>query len=178
MLFIHCNYLMICSISLFSVPGPPQSVRILGATITQLKVGWDPPGDLNGTLKGYYVFVGKSEKMKSKEKMNLVFFSSFFNWAECAHNELLWYRLSVVHYHQFIKHTTKCDEIWQESSTKVVLRTRFHAEHLLSWELDSKRNNNNSILKNLKDLWNCKVNSFNIRYIAFSRSYLSYIVQL
>lgn len=138
MLFIHCNYLMSCSISLFSVPGPPQSVRILGATITQLKVGWDPPGDLNGTLKGYYVFVGKSEKMKSKGKMNLVFFLPFLTEQNVLIMMLLRYRLSVPHSHQFIKHTTKCDEIWQESSTKVVLRTRFHAEHLLPWELDSK----------------------------------------
>ena len=44
---------------MFTVPSPPQNVRILGSTITQLKVGWDPPEDYNGVLKGYYVFLGK-----------------------------------------------------------------------------------------------------------------------
>lgn len=44
---------------MFPVPGPPQGVRILGATITQLKVGWDPPAEINGALKGYYIFVGR-----------------------------------------------------------------------------------------------------------------------
>ncbi|WAR31136.1 DSCL-like protein [Mya arenaria] len=43
------------------VPGPPQSVRILGTTITQLKVGWDPPAEINGALKGYYVFLDDKE---------------------------------------------------------------------------------------------------------------------
>jgi len=33
---------------------------MMGATITQIKVGWDPPAEMNGTLKGYYVFLGKS----------------------------------------------------------------------------------------------------------------------
>ena len=41
-----------------AVPGPPQNVRILGNTTTQLKVGWDPPGETNGQLKGYYVYNG------------------------------------------------------------------------------------------------------------------------
>ena len=53
------QYLMYCMFYLFSVPSPPQNVRILGSTITQLKVGWDPPEDYNGVLKGYYVFLGK-----------------------------------------------------------------------------------------------------------------------
>ncbi|XP_053381266.1 uncharacterized protein LOC123564877 isoform X2 [Mercenaria mercenaria] len=50
-----------------SVPGPPQSVRILGATITQLKIGWDPPAEINGTLKGYYIFVDDKEVQQSMD---------------------------------------------------------------------------------------------------------------
>lgn len=50
-----------------SVPGPPQSVRVLGATITQLKVGWDPPAEINGTLKGYYIFVDGKEVQSSMD---------------------------------------------------------------------------------------------------------------
>jgi len=43
---------------MLTVPGPPQNVRVLGATITQIKIGWDPPADINGLLKGYYVYLG------------------------------------------------------------------------------------------------------------------------
>ncbi|XP_060595884.1 uncharacterized protein LOC132749955 isoform X2 [Ruditapes philippinarum] len=50
-----------------SVPGPPQSVRVLGATITQLKIGWDPPSDINGTLKGYYIFIDDKEVQHSMD---------------------------------------------------------------------------------------------------------------
>ncbi|KAK3087329.1 hypothetical protein FSP39_004729 [Pinctada imbricata] len=42
-----------------SVPSPPQNLRVLGCTITQLKIGWDPPDQVNGALKGYYVFQGE-----------------------------------------------------------------------------------------------------------------------
>ncbi|RUS79908.1 hypothetical protein EGW08_012346 [Elysia chlorotica] len=41
------------------LPESPQNVRILGATISQLKVGWDPPENFNGVSKGYYVYHGK-----------------------------------------------------------------------------------------------------------------------
>lgn len=40
------------------VPTAPINLRVLGCTITQLKIGWDPPEQLNGTLKGYYIFLG------------------------------------------------------------------------------------------------------------------------
>ncbi|KAL4219247.1 hypothetical protein ACF0H5_021829 [Mactra antiquata] len=50
-----------------AVPGPPQSVRVLGATITQLKIGWDPPAESNGVLKGYYVFIDDKEVMHTIE---------------------------------------------------------------------------------------------------------------
>ena len=52
---LHYNYLIVC---LFSEPSAPLYVRILGSTVTQLKVGWDPPENSNGILKGYYVFYG------------------------------------------------------------------------------------------------------------------------
>ena len=42
----------------FPEPSAPVDVKILGCTITQLKVGWDPPEQPNGILKGYYVFYG------------------------------------------------------------------------------------------------------------------------
>ncbi|XP_060068103.1 uncharacterized protein LOC132548269 [Ylistrum balloti] len=41
-----------------SVPSAPQNLRVLGCTITQLKIGWDPPEHLNGVLKGYTVYQG------------------------------------------------------------------------------------------------------------------------
>ncbi|GFO49572.1 usherin, partial [Plakobranchus ocellatus] len=41
------------------LPEAPQNIRILGATISQLKVGWDPPENFNGISKGYYVYHGK-----------------------------------------------------------------------------------------------------------------------
>ncbi|XP_048773172.1 uncharacterized protein LOC125678626 isoform X3 [Ostrea edulis] len=40
-----------------NVPTAPINLRVLGCTITQLKIGWDPPEQLNGTLKGYYIFL-------------------------------------------------------------------------------------------------------------------------
>ncbi|GFR92056.1 usherin [Elysia marginata] len=42
------------------LPESPQNMRILGATISQLKVGWDPPENFNGVSKGYYVYHGKT----------------------------------------------------------------------------------------------------------------------
>ncbi|XP_052214678.1 uncharacterized protein LOC127833449 isoform X2 [Dreissena polymorpha] len=50
-----------------SVPGPPQSVRVLGTTITQLKIGWDSPSEINGTLKGYYIFLDDKEVQHTLE---------------------------------------------------------------------------------------------------------------
>ena len=41
-----------------AAPGPPESVRVIGATTTQLKIAWDPPLRCNGALKGYYVYNG------------------------------------------------------------------------------------------------------------------------
>jgi hypothetical protein len=43
----------------FVAPGAPQNLRILGSTTSQLKVGWEPPEDPNGVLKGYYVYNGE-----------------------------------------------------------------------------------------------------------------------
>lgn len=45
--------------AVFSVPTAPINLRVLGCTITQLKIGWDPPEEVNGTLKGYYIYLGK-----------------------------------------------------------------------------------------------------------------------
>ena len=41
-----------------AIPGPPENVRVIGATTTQLKIGWDAPHRSNGVLKGYYVYNG------------------------------------------------------------------------------------------------------------------------
>ncbi|XP_046547775.1 uncharacterized protein LOC124257686 [Haliotis rubra] len=41
-------------------PSAPVDLKILGSTITQLKVGWDPPEHPNGVLKGYNVFYGRN----------------------------------------------------------------------------------------------------------------------
>lgn len=40
-----------------NVPTAPINLRVLGCTITQLKIGWDPPEEVNGTLKGYYIYL-------------------------------------------------------------------------------------------------------------------------
>ena len=61
----HCVYVC-CSALSESVtvttdeapPDAPTNVRILAATTTQLKLGWDPPLHPNGVLKGYYVYNG------------------------------------------------------------------------------------------------------------------------
>lgn len=45
--------------AVFSVPTAPINLRVLGCTITQLKIGWDPPEEVNGTLKGYYIYLGR-----------------------------------------------------------------------------------------------------------------------
>ncbi|XP_071156057.1 uncharacterized protein [Mytilus edulis] len=42
-----------------AVPTAPQNIRIVGYTISQLKVGWDPPDQINGTIKGYHVYLGE-----------------------------------------------------------------------------------------------------------------------
>ena len=42
-----------------AAPEAPVNARILAATTTQLKVGWDPPLNSNGVLKGYYVYNGE-----------------------------------------------------------------------------------------------------------------------
>ena len=44
---------------MYLVPTAPQNLRIIGFTITQLKIGWDPPEQINGTMKGYHVYLGK-----------------------------------------------------------------------------------------------------------------------
>nr|XP_022325273.1 uncharacterized protein LOC111125594 isoform X4 [Crassostrea virginica] len=44
-----------------NVPTAPTNLRVMGCTITQLKIGWDPPEQVNGTLKGYYIYL--DEKM-------------------------------------------------------------------------------------------------------------------
>lgn len=47
-----------CNIMLLSAPSPVQNLRVMGATTTQLKVGWDPPEQINGILKGYVLSTG------------------------------------------------------------------------------------------------------------------------
>ena len=54
--YFALNYLLY---KLLVVPGPPVNVSVIGRTATQLKVSWLPPEDLNGILKGYYVYNGK-----------------------------------------------------------------------------------------------------------------------
>ncbi|XP_050389238.1 uncharacterized protein LOC126808515 isoform X1 [Patella vulgata] len=44
--------------TLEGAPGPPTNMRVLGCTITQLKIGWDPPDITNGQVKGYHVYQG------------------------------------------------------------------------------------------------------------------------
>ncbi|CAC5417187.1 unnamed protein product [Mytilus coruscus] len=41
------------------IPTAPQNIRIVGYTISQLKIGWDPPDQINGTIKGYHVYLGE-----------------------------------------------------------------------------------------------------------------------
>lgn len=48
---------------IFPVPGPPTELRILGSTITQLKIGWDPPDNPNGVLREYYIYQGMKEHL-------------------------------------------------------------------------------------------------------------------
>ncbi|KAL3870808.1 hypothetical protein ACJMK2_038848 [Sinanodonta woodiana] len=55
-----------------SAPGPPQNVRILGSTITQLKIGWDPPEVNNGVLKGYYVYLGEKQVEFTPENSTII----------------------------------------------------------------------------------------------------------
>jgi hypothetical protein len=50
---------------LLSVPTAPQNLRIMGFTITQLKIGWDMPEQINGTMKGYRL---QNELMKSWDR--------------------------------------------------------------------------------------------------------------
>ncbi|XP_012943031.1 phosphatidylinositol phosphatase PTPRQ, partial [Aplysia californica] len=42
------------------LPESPVNVRVIGVTISQLKLGWDPPENFNGVSKGYYVYQGKT----------------------------------------------------------------------------------------------------------------------
>ncbi|KAK7489771.1 hypothetical protein BaRGS_00018953, partial [Batillaria attramentaria] len=42
------------------LPGPPSNVQVLGCTISQLKIGWEPPEHCNGAIKGYYVYQGRN----------------------------------------------------------------------------------------------------------------------
>ena len=52
------KYLRGLGFVLSAVPSPVCNLRILGVTTTQLKVGWDPPEENNGVLRGYTVYVG------------------------------------------------------------------------------------------------------------------------
>lgn len=54
------------------LPGPPENFRVLGATITQLKVGWEPPSSMCGNLKGYYVYVGNKEVDHTHELSSII----------------------------------------------------------------------------------------------------------
>lgn len=49
------------TVPVLSVPGPPVKLQVLGCTISQLKIGWEPPAQCNGIIKGYYVYLGKYE---------------------------------------------------------------------------------------------------------------------
>ncbi|KAK3601002.1 hypothetical protein CHS0354_008111 [Potamilus streckersoni] len=55
-----------------SAPGPPQNVRVLGSTITQLKIGWDPPEVNNGVLKGYYVYLGEKQVEFTQDNSTII----------------------------------------------------------------------------------------------------------
>lgn len=40
------------------VPGEPSNVKVVAATTSQLKIGWDPPEEFCGIIKSYYVYLG------------------------------------------------------------------------------------------------------------------------
>ncbi|XP_070176149.1 uncharacterized protein [Littorina saxatilis] len=42
------------------LPGPVSNLHVLGCTISQLKIGWEPPEVPNGVIKGYYVYQGRN----------------------------------------------------------------------------------------------------------------------
>ena len=44
---------------MLTVPGPPENITVLAFTMTQLKIGWQPPLKTNGVLKGYYIYNGE-----------------------------------------------------------------------------------------------------------------------
>ena len=54
---------------MLSVPTAPQNLRIMGFTITQLKIGWDMPEQINGTMKGYHVYLGKIDTQMEQLKI-------------------------------------------------------------------------------------------------------------
>jgi hypothetical protein len=60
---------------LLSVPTAPQNLRIMGFTITQLKIGWDMPEQINGTMKGYHVYLGKIDTQMEQLKIEFSLFS-------------------------------------------------------------------------------------------------------
>ncbi|ELU06668.1 hypothetical protein CAPTEDRAFT_189303 [Capitella teleta] len=55
-----------------SVPGPPTNVRILGATTTQLKIGWDVPFECNGVLKNYFIYNGDKYHESTSELTSII----------------------------------------------------------------------------------------------------------
>ena len=57
-----------------ATPEAPVNARILAATTTQLKVGWDPPLNSNGVLKGYYVYNG--ERLLRPQRCVITVFST------------------------------------------------------------------------------------------------------
>ncbi|KAJ8038844.1 Usherin [Holothuria leucospilota] len=54
-----------------SAPDPPEGLRILNATTSQLKLGWAPPTHNNGHLKGYMVFNGK-QLVDTTTELNII----------------------------------------------------------------------------------------------------------
>ncbi|XP_071801751.1 uncharacterized protein [Asterias amurensis] len=53
-------------------PDPPEGLRILAVTTSQLKLGWTPPGFNNGALKGYVVYNGKQQVETTTELSSIV----------------------------------------------------------------------------------------------------------
>lgn len=42
-----------------SLPGEPLNLKCAGSTTSLLKIMWDPPENINGLLKGYFIFNGQ-----------------------------------------------------------------------------------------------------------------------
>ncbi len=39
-----------------SVPSEPTNLRVTGFTATVVKIAWEPPNEMNGVFKSYFVF--------------------------------------------------------------------------------------------------------------------------